>query len=84
MLPLMHEEAIWEKSVYYSENKHQSESCSVIYEQVVMSLGNGIDCLQERYSERKMLSHSYMIEVLAGELLLQGYAAYNCYIQNYR
>ena len=84
MLPLMREEAIWEKSVYSSENKHQSESCSVIYEQVVMSLGNGIDCLQERYSERKMLSHSYMIEVLAGELLLQGYAAYNCYIQNYR
>ena len=81
MLPLMREEAIWEKSVYSSENKHQGESCSVIYEQVVMSLGNGIDCLQERYSERKMLSHSYMIEVLAGELLLQGYAAYNCYIQ---
>lgn len=81
MLPLMREEAFWEKSVYSGKNKHQSESYSVIYEQVVMSLGNGIDFLQERYSERKMLSHSYMIEVLAGEFLLQGYAAYNCYIQ---
>lgn len=37
--------------------------------------------IKGQYSERKMLSHSYMIEVLAGELLLQGYAAYNCYIQ---
>ena len=52
MLPLMREEAFWEKSVYSGKNKHQSESYSVIYEQVVMSLGNGIDCLQERYSEK--------------------------------
>ena len=72
MLPLMREEAFWEKSVYSGKNKHQSESYSVIYEQVVMSLGNGIDCLQERYSERKMLSHSYMIEGTGRRISIAG------------
>lgn len=81
MLPLMREEAFWERKVFFGENQHQSETCSVIYEQVVMSLGNGVDCLQEKYSERELLSQSYMIEVLAGEILLQGYAAYNRYIR---
>lgn len=81
MLPLMREEAFWERRVSSGENKHQSEAYGVIHEQVVMSLGNGIDCLQERYSERELLSQSYMIEVLASELLLQGYTAYNHYIK---
>lgn len=81
MIPLMREEAFWERRVYSGENKHQSKACSVIHEQVVMSLGNGVDRLQERYCERELLSQSYMIEVLASELLLQGYAAYNRYIR---
>ena len=81
MLPLMREEAFWERRVSLGENKHQSEECSMIHEQVVMSLGNGVDRLQEKYSEREMLPQSYMIEVLASELLLQGYAAYNHYIK---
>ena len=81
MMPLIREEAFWERRESSGENKHQSEACSVIHEQVVMSLGNGVDCLQERYSERKLLSQSYMIEVLSSELLLQGYAAYNRYIR---
>lgn len=81
MQPLMREEAFWERRVFLGENEHQSEACGMIHEQVVMSLGNGIDCLQERYSERELLSQSYMIEVLASELLLEGYAAYNRYIR---
>ena len=81
MLPLMCKEAFWERRVSSGENKHQSEECNMTYEQVAMSLGNGVDCLQERYSERELLSQSYMIEVLASELLLQGYAAYNQYIR---
>ena len=81
MLPLIREEAFWERKVSHGENKKQSEAGSVMYEQVVMSLGNGIDSLQERYSERELLSQSYMIEVLASELLLQGYTAYNSYIR---
>lgn len=81
ILPLMREEAFWEGKILFGENQHQREACSVKQEQVVMSLGNGVDCLQERYSERELLSQSYMIEVLASELLLQGYAAYNRYIK---
>lgn len=81
MLPIMREEAFWERRVSSEENQNQSEASGVIHEQVVMSLGNGVDCLQERYSERELLSKSYMIEVLASELLLQGYVAYNRYIR---
>lgn len=81
ILPLMREEAFWERRASSWENQRQREASGVILEQVVMSLGNGVDCLQERYSERELLSQSYMIEVLASELLLQGYAAYNCYIK---
>lgn len=81
MLPIMREEAFWERRVSSGENQNQSEASGVIHEQVVMSLGNGVDCLQARYSERELLSKSYMIEVLASELLLQGYAAYNRYIR---
>ena len=61
MLPLMREEAFWERRVTLGENKHQSLECDMIHEQVVMSLGNGVDCLQERYSERELLPQSYMI-----------------------
>ena len=81
MLPLMRDEAFWERKVFSGANQCQGEAQSVIYEQVVMSLGNGIDSLQERYNERELLSQSYMIEVLVSELLLQGYAAYNRYIR---
>lgn len=78
MLPLMRGEAFWERAVFSGK---QGEACSEMREQVVMSLGKGVDCLQEGYSERGMLSQSYMIEVLASELLLQGYVAYNRYIE---
>lgn len=77
MLPLMREEAFWERKAFSGENQCQGEERGVIHEQVVMSLGNGVDCLQERYSERELLSQSYMLEELASELLLRGYAAYN-------
>ena len=81
MLPLMREEAFWEREDSFARNKHQTGNGNVIYENVVMSLGRGLDCLQESYSDRGMLSQSYMLEVLASELLLQGYEAYNRYIK---
>ena len=81
MLPLMREEAFWERKVSLGKNQDQNEVSGALYEQVVMSLGRGVDCLQERYNEREQLSKSYMIEVLASGLLLQGYAAYNHYIR---
>ncbi|MCM1284070.1 MAG: hypothetical protein NC180_10305 [Muribaculaceae bacterium] len=82
MLPRMREEAFWERRVSPGENKHRGRTDGVVCEHVVMSLGNGVDRLQESYNEREMLSQSYMLEVLAGEVLLRGYAAYNRYVKN--
>lgn len=70
MYPLLCREAFWERK--------QAEGQAV--ERVVMSLGPGVDALQERYSGQGHLSQSYMLEVLAGELLMQGYGAYNRYV----
>lgn len=81
MLPLMREEAFWKRQTSSVKNQHQKKESTVLYEQVVMSLGKGIDCLQEKCSESGHLTQSYMIEVLASELLLRGYAAYNQYIK---
>lgn len=44
---------------------------------VVITLGEGIDCLQEKYIEASMLSECYMAEVIAGELLLRSYPVCN-------
>ena len=76
MLPLMREEAFWERNISSLQKSSGAE-----YEDVVMSLGAGIDSLQDHYSSQGMLSRSYMLEVLASELLLQGYGAYNRYVE---
>ncbi len=76
MLPLIREEAFWESNISSLQKSSGTE-----YEDVVMSLGAGIDSLQDHYSSQGMLSRSYMLEVLASELLLQGYGAYNRYVE---
>lgn len=81
MLPLVRAEAFWARKRYCFENRKRTKQSDTRYEKVVMSLGNGVDHLQENYMERGLLSESYMVEVLASELLLQGYAAYNNFIQ---
>ena len=43
---------------------------------VGITLGNGIDELQENYLRDGLLTESYMIEVLSSELLLKSYQAY--------
>ena len=68
MLPLIREEAFWESNISSLQKSSGAE-----YEDVVMSLGTGIDSLQDHYSSQGMLSRSYMLEVLASEDLLQGY-----------
>ena len=74
MLPLMRKEA------FFLEGQ-QTEKDRVIYENVVMSLGNALDDLQESYSKKGLLSESYILEVLASEVLMRGYEAYNCYVR---
>ncbi|MCM1214712.1 MAG: hypothetical protein NC331_09130 [Lachnospiraceae bacterium] len=81
MLPLMREEAFWESRSVFSGKPCRTEAPDAEFAYVVMSLGKGIDRLQESYSEKGLLTQSYMIEVLAGELLLEGYGAYNRYVR---
>ena len=81
MLPLMRAEAFWESRAFSGKNRQEGECADAVYESVIISLGGGLDALQERYSEEGMLSESYMLEVLASELLLKGYGAYNRYVQ---
>lgn len=78
MLPLMHRDAFWESKEFLMENPRRH---SAFYERVVMSLGEGIDDLQEQYTGEGLLLQSYMLEALASELLLRGYDAYNGYIR---
>ncbi len=73
MLPRIREEAFWESRAH----AFQTKADAVRYEDVAMSLGSGLDRLQEWYHKEGLLSKSYMLEVLAGELLMRGYGAYN-------
>lgn len=79
MLPLTRKEGFWSRKAYSLRNR-QFVSEPDGYDCVAMSLGYGVDLLQENYSEKGLLSESYMVEVLAGELLMRGYDAYNRYI----
>lgn len=80
MLPWMHEEAVWERRESCVKDK-LAEISGAVYEDVVISLGNGVDCLQEKYTGKGSLLKSYMLETLASELLLYSYSAYNRYVQ---
>lgn len=48
--------------------------------QTVMTLGAGVDVLQQSYADEGKLSECYMIEVLGSELLLKAYGEYNHYV----
>lgn len=83
MLPLVKRDAFWERREDRSLSGETAEAAEVIYEDVAMTLGSGIDALQEEYHQKGMLSESYMLEVLAGELLMQAYRAYNRYVKEH-
>lgn len=89
MLPLIRREACWGRKGSGGRSgmplekyrRNQTDAADVLHEEIVMSLGSGLDDLQESYTQRGRLSESYMLEVLADELLLEGYGAYNRYIR---
>ncbi|MDE7179162.1 MAG: hypothetical protein K2O59_15220 [Lachnospiraceae bacterium] len=83
MLPQMRQEAFWVKKKFFAKKEWQSEDSDTAYENVAMSLGAGVDLLQESYSEKGMLLESYMVEVLASELLMRSYDAYNRYVMHH-
>lgn len=80
MREIMQREAFWERGKTCCDRGAQEESDTVC-EDVVMSLGKGLDELQESYTKRGLLLESYMLETLASELLRKGYAAYNRYVE---
>lgn len=82
MLPGMRNEAFWVRKAYSVEQRLFNAS-DTTYECVAMSLGRGIDLLQEGYSKKGLLLESYIVEVLAGELLMRGYDAYNGHISKH-
>lgn len=51
---------------------------------VGITLGQGIDALQENYLVDGLLTESYMIEVLSSELLLKSYQAYTRWVAAHR
>ncbi len=79
LLPQIRQEAFWIRQASFN-NEWQSKDSDTIYENVAMSLGNGVDLLQESYCEKGLLLESYMVEVLASELLMRAYDAYNRYV----
>lgn len=83
MLPLLSKGAFWERKPGgpCGLGPSQGEEAAAQYERVVVSLGPGLDALQDRYSEMGLLSKCYMVEVLAGELLMISYGAYNRYVE---
>lgn len=83
MLSRMREEAFWIRRMYPAGNRLRTRDDETAYECAAMSLGQGVDLLQENYSEKGMLLQSYIVETLAGELLMRGYDAYNRYIMEH-
>lgn len=92
MLPLIRREAFWERKGWHAsptrknvlqEEPENMPDLDKRWEAVVISLGWGVDDLQESYSRKGMLSQCYMLEALAGELLLDSYGAYNRYVQEH-
>lgn len=55
MLPLMREEAFWDSRAFSVEDCQLGKSADAVYECVIMTLGGGLDALQERYSEEGMV-----------------------------
>ncbi|MBR1770411.1 MAG: hypothetical protein IJ747_00095 [Lachnospiraceae bacterium] len=47
---------------------------------VCITLGPGIDQLQEDFLQQNLLSEAYMVETLASELLLKAYPQWNAYV----
>lgn len=69
---------IIEKEAFFQHGLKEGEK---LFDSVVISLGEGIDRLQDDYSEKGELTSAYMVEILAGEILLISYTAYNQYME---
>lgn len=60
----------------------QAKAGSAWTQEVVITLGDSVDKLQEEYLAACQLTEAYMVEVLASEILLLSYAEYNQWIKS--
>jgi hypothetical protein len=80
MIPCLETEAGWQDR----EIKETFPGRDQSFLAVGITLGNGIDALQEKYLQNEFLTESYMIEVLSSELLLKSYQAYTKWVADHR
>lgn len=81
MMSVMRREAFWtSQEASFMKKQDWIGNTGAEYELVAMSLGSGVDFLQDDYNEKGLLLQSYMAEVLADELLMMGYDAYHRHI----
>ena len=80
MIPCLETEAGWQDR----EIKETFPGRDQSFLAVGITLGKGIDALQEKYLQKGFLTESYMIEVLSSELLLESYRAYTEWVVVHR
>ena len=80
MIPCLETEAGWQDREIQETFPGRDQS----FLAVGITLGNGIDALQEKYLQNEFLTESYMIEVLSSELLLKSYRAYTEWVVVHR
>lgn len=80
MLPCLESEAGWQDRDFEETFPGRDQS----FWAVGITLGKGIDALQENYLREEHLTESYMIEVLSSELLLKSYQAYTEWVAAHR
>jgi len=69
-------EALWEHQIYRNEE-------GIPLSKVVITLGKGVDFLQEAYLDMEQLSEAYMVETIASRLLLSAYQEYNRWVKEH-
>ena len=80
MLPCLKSEAGWQDSDFGKTFPEGGQS----FFAVGITLGKGIDELQEQYLKNGLLTESYIIEVLSSELLLKSYRSYTEWVAKHR
>ena len=80
MIPCLETEAGWQDREIQETFPGRDQS----FLAVGITLGKGIDELQEKYLQNGFLTESYMIEVLSSELLLESYQAYTKWVADHR
>lgn len=80
MIPCLETEAGWQDREIQETFPGRDQS----FLTVGITLGKGIDELQEKYLQNGFLTESYMIEVLSSELLLESYRAYTEWVVVHR